>query len=289
MANKNRSTLKRYFREGALPSANQFEDLIDSTVNKINDGFDKSSKNGFEISLLGDYNGLISFFRSNAVFQTDGDRQAEWSISYDKENDRLLFVRRPGQEGETRVLVLDPEGWIGVNTSAPQWELDVAGVIAAEGRIGANPRIGVEQKEQKTVPADGGWHTIVDNLSGCQAFEVMAGVGNKGTGMYALMHAVALNTYNPSGLISNLFRRKNRIKYNHAYYLSRGHKIKLRWVGDRENYQLQMGTNCDYGKDNNDTQIGIRYYITKLWFDETMQEARWYKPVSVDNNTYGED
>lgn len=256
MAKKNRSTLKRYFSEGALPSADQFADLIDSALNTIDEGFDKTPENGFEISLIGDHDRLISFFRNQA------GRQAVWSISYDKANDRLLFIR-PREEGEAvRVVAFDPRGRLGINKSDPQWSLDVAGVVASEGRIGANPN------KQKSVPADGAWHDITDPLSGCQAFEVMAGAGNKGSGMYALMQAVALNAFNPKGPLFNFFRRKNRIKYNQAYYLSRGHKIKLRWHGTTDHYTLQLRTNCDYGDG-----IMVRYYLTRLWFDEAMTES----------------
>lgn len=256
MAKKNRSTLKRYFSEGALPSADQFADLIDSNLNTIDEGFDKTPENGFEISLIGDHDKLISFFRDNAA------QQAVWSISYDKGNDRLLFVK-PAQAGAApAVAAFDPRGRLGINTSDPQWSLDVAGVIAAQGRIGANPN------QQKTVPADGEWHDITDTLNGCQGFEVMAGVGNKGTGRYALLQAVALNTFNPKGLFFNFLRRKSRIRCTQAYYLSRGHKIKLRWQAKDEGYALQLRTNCDYGDG-----IRVRYYLTQLWFDESMAES----------------
>ncbi len=256
MAKKNRSTLQRYFSEGALPTADHFADLIDSALNMVDEGFDKTPENGFEISLIGDHDRLISFFRNYA------GTQAVWSISYDKDNDRLLFVK-PDAEGEaTTVVALDPRGRLGINTSEPRWSLDVAGVIAAQGRIGANPN------RQKTVPADGEWHDITDSLTGCQAFEVMAGVGDKGTGRYALMQATALNTFNPKGPFFNFFRRKNRIRYNQAFYLSRGHKIKLRWRGAGDEYFLQLRTNCDFGEG-----IRVRYYLTRLWFDDTMAES----------------
>jgi len=77
MAKKNRSTLKRYFRKGALPSEDQFVDLIDSTLNTIDEGFDKTPENGFEISLLGDHPRLISFFKTAAA------KDAVWSIDFD--------------------------------------------------------------------------------------------------------------------------------------------------------------------------------------------------------------
>ncbi len=260
MAKKNRSTLKRYFREGALPSADQFGDMIDSSLNTIDEGFDRSQENGFEISLLGEHDKLISFFRDSA------EKQPVWSVSYDKRHDKLRFIK-PDETKAT--LALAPGGRVGVNRDDPQWTLDVNGVLAAQGRIGANPT------GQISVPADSHWHNISGPLRGCQAFEVMAGVGSKGTGKYALMKAVALNTFNPRGLLFNFFNLKKRIKYHQAYYLSRSNRIKLRWQGEGDEYYLQMRSNCDYG-----AGVKIRYYLTHLWFDQDMSES-WSLP---DNN-----
>ena len=256
MAKKNRSTLKRYFSEGALPSADQFGDLIDSSLNTIDEGFDKSAENGFEISLIGEHEKLISFFSNNA------SKQAVWAVSYDKGQDRLCFTKPSIEEQHPPTLLLDPAGRVGVNNKDPQWTLDVGGVIGAAGRIGTNPG------GQTTVPADGQWHSITNTLNGCQALEVMAGVGNKGSGRYALMQATAMNTFNPSGLFFNFLGLKNRIRYQQAYYLSRTHKLKLRWYGKGRDYQLQIRSNCNYG-----AGIKIRYYITKLWFDEDMSDS----------------
>ncbi|ALP53849.1 hypothetical protein Tel_12285 [Candidatus Tenderia electrophaga] len=256
MAKKNRSTLKRYFREGALPSADQFGDLIDSALNTIDEGFDRSAENGFEISLVGDHDRLISFFRNSA------EQQAAWSVSYDKRRDTLRFIQ-PGQGEEAgATLVLGPGGRVGVNRDNPQWALDVNGIVAARGRIGVNPG------DQTSVPADGRWHNIAGPLRGCQGFEVMAGAGNKGTGKYALMNAVALNTFNPRGWLFNFLNLKKRIKYHQAYYLSRGNRIKLRWLGEGEEYYLQLRTVCDYG-----AGVRVRYYLTQLWFDDDMSES----------------
>jgi len=256
MAKKNRNTLKRYFRKGALPSEDQFHDLIDSTLNPIDEGFDKTPKNGFEISLLGEHERLISFFKSAAA------KDIVWTIDYNGENDRLL-IRKPDEDSPgTTAMSFSGKGHVGVNKSDPAHALDVAGVVAAEGRLGANP------DNQLTVDADGRWHNITGPLSGCHAFEVMAGVGSKGTGKYALMNAIAMNTFNPRGWLFNFLNLKKKIRYHQAYYLSRGNRIKLRWLNEGEHYYLQMRTACGYG----DT-IKIRYYLTRLWFDETMGES----------------
>ena len=256
MAKKNRSTLKRYFRRGALPSEDQFGDLIDSSLNTIDEGFDKSPENGFEISLVGDHSRLISFFKNAAV------RDAVWSIEYERERDRLLITKPDADAKISPAMSIGGDGRVGVNKSDPAYTLDIGGVICAHGRIGANP------DNQKKIAADGRWHNITGALSGCHAIEVMAGVGSKGTGKYALMNALAINAYNPRGWLFNFLNLKKRIRYHQAYYLSRGNRIKLRWFSEGEHYFLQMRTVCAYGGD-----VKVRYYLTSLWFDQDMSES----------------
>jgi hypothetical protein len=213
MAKKNRSTLKRYFREGALPSEDHFDDLIDSTLNTIDEGFDKTPDNGFEISLIGDHQRLISFFKSGAT------QDAVWSIDYQDEDGRLLIKKPSAAEDEPPAMTFDDDGNVGVNNINPEHALDVGGVIVAQGRLGANP------DNRKTVAADGKWHNVSGPLRGCHAIEVMAGVGSKGTGRYALMRAVAINTFNPGGWLFNFLNLKKRIRYQQSYYLARGNRI----------------------------------------------------------------
>lgn len=264
MAKRNRSTLKRYFREGTLPSEDQFGDLIDSSLNTIEEGIDKTPENGFEISLVGDHDRLISFFKNSA------EKDVMWSINYDKEQDQLI-IRKPDSKMQmSPAMTFTAGGKVGVNKLNPVCTLDVNGVIASHGRVGANPT------DQKTVPADGQWHNITAALSGCHALEVMAGVGSRGTGRYALIRAIALNTFNPRGLFFNFLNLKKRIKYHQAYYLARSNRIKLRWFSEGAEYYLQMRTTYDYGG-----KVQIRYFITQLWFDEDMSES-W----AQDDNKY---
>ena len=343
MPKRNRGTLKHYFEKGSLPTQDQFQDLVDSMLNMVDEGFDKSPENGLEISSLGNYDGLINFCRNN------DSNHPLWSIRYDPSKAKLLIVNREKKS----VLTLDPDGRVGVNTQDPQWQLDVEGVVSSKGRIGAyeegyvpakengleisslgnydglinfcrnndsnhplwsirydpskakllivnrekksvltldpDGRVGVNTQdpqwqldvegvvsskgrigayEEGYVPANGKWHRITKELSGCQAFEVMAGAGKKKTGRYALMHAFAMNTFNPKGWFFNLFNLKKRIRYHQAYYRSFGNKLKLRWVGENRKYYLEIRSNGDYGEG-----IRIRYHMTNLWFDEDMSES----------------
>ena len=66
MAKQNRETLKRFFGVGKLPTEEHFADLVDSSLNIIDEGFDKTDEFGFEITPQkgsDDTENLISFFR----------------------------------------------------------------------------------------------------------------------------------------------------------------------------------------------------------------------------------
>ncbi len=256
MAKRNRSTLKNYFSPGSLPSHEQFGDLIDSTLNTIDEGFDKSAENGLEVSQIGQHDSLISFCRSHSP------KQPVWTIKYDGDHDQLLFHNQQGED----VLALAPGGCVGVNKKDPDHALDVAGAVKAHGRIGAYL--------EGHVPADGQWHPIAENLRGCQAFEVMAGAGRKNSGKYALLHAIAINTFNPKGWFFNFFNRKKRIRATQAYYRARSDKLKLRWTQMEQGYQLDIRSNSQYG-----LETLIRYQISRLWFDDYMEQTDSTEPM----------
>jgi hypothetical protein len=160
-------------------------------------------------------------------------------------------------EGEPEpVLVLEPRRENDATEVDVSWDVDVAGVLRMQGRMGTDD----------TVAADGRWHDITPNLVGCHGFEVMAGAGREGSGQYALMHAIALNTFNPNRPWWNVFNRRNRVRYTHAYYQSFRNKLGLRWDGGKDGYRLQLRSRCNYGGG-----AQIRYYLTRLWFDERMR------------------
>ncbi|MFT4925247.1 MAG: hypothetical protein ACI8WB_001339 [Phenylobacterium sp.] len=275
MAKRNRSTLRNYFRSGAMPSAEHFADLVDSSLNTLEEGFDKTDKEGLKISALADNPRLVSYYRDT------GPDKVLWSIGYDKQIDTLLFHNQKqskpaiqsGEEADEEnagqaALSLSQQGLVGINRNRPSQALDVNGVVKSSGRMG---------DQTKAVPADGKWHNISVKLEGCQAFEVVAGVGIKRSGRYALVHATAVNTCNPSGLWFNLLGRKNRITCSQSYYNASSDKLKLRWFkapvepDTDKNYRpyfLQIRSNTDYGEG-----LFIRCHMTQLWFDQYMQDS----------------
>lgn len=298
MAKQNRLTLKKFFADGTRPTAENFGDLIDSTLNMKDEGFNKSAEHGFEISTTEkDKNALVSFFR-------DSDAMTPlWSIRFDDhDKHNLTFAPAESADAEPEVfgpaLTLSPKGWVGVHTDSPACDLDVNGTMRCAARLGAVPKrlpdVDDHGKQSYTpidesipVLADGKWHNITDLLTGCQAFEVVAGVSKgkdkngKNSGRYALLHAVALNAFNPTGWLFNCFGLKNRIKCRQSYYRRRSDKLVLRWCvlkpphknPSERHFALQIRSIVDYGKNQEGKSILIDYRITELWTDHEMKQS----------------
>jgi len=260
MTSRNRETLRNFFDEGKLPTRDHFGDLIDSMLNMSDEGFRKSADNGLEISTPVSHDALISFYREQSA------RTALWSMSYGGDRDQLQFHHGSvaAARGLPPVLALDAQDRVGIHTADPRHALDVAGVVSAQGRVGS-------YRPANEVPllADGGWKDLTDTLRGCNAFEVMAGAG--GGGRFALMHAIAMNTYNPTAGWFDFLSKKKRIRCQNAWYGRSCDKLELRWDGSsgkNANYRLQIRSTCDYGPN-----VHIKAHVTRLWFDEEMKEC----------------
>ncbi|MDQ3109393.1 MAG: adhesin [Bacteroidota bacterium] len=239
---KNRETLKEFFSKGKMPAEGNFEALIDSMVNRIDDGFSKDMENGLMLSPEGSSKSLLGFFRSIE------QKNAAWTIAIDAEDKhRGLCFLEPGQQGGVRMF-LQEGGNVGIGTIAPAYKLDVNGLAGMKGRVGTFAT--------GTIPADGEWHNVLADLNGCHAFEIVARVGQPGKGRYAILYATAASTFG---------RSKSKITKMQAHYGWWWNKMKIRWNGTTFSYGLQLRSRRNYGKD-----ISIHYHITKLWGDEEM-------------------
>lgn len=241
----NRSTLKGFFQKGRVPTEVHFSNLIDSTINKIDDGFAKSAAHGLKIAPGGDSNKLISFFED--IKQKD----PQWDISINP-TETIKGLSFSEKDGRDR-LFLCQGGHVGVGTIAPAYKLDVNGTAGMKSRVGT-----LQAKSE--VAADSEWHIILDKLEGCHAFEVVAKAeGVKKRGKYAMAHAIAISTQ--SGISS-------KIRVTQSYYGWYWHRLKFRW-GRSENgqYRLEMRTVGHYGTDEQNNVIQIKYHITSLWDD----------------------
>lgn len=241
MSIQNRKSLKGFFKKGELPSEKHFDDLIDSMINKVDDGLSKTMEDGLMLSPIGASQKLMSFYKSIE------EKNPAWTVEINGGDGTLDINNHVGDS----VISISQEGKIGVNESSPTYELDVNGVIGSKGRLGT--------QYTGKVLADGNWHSILTELNGCHSLEVVAGIGKKKTGRYALLHAFALSTYGKS---------KSKIDVRQAYYGVKSNRIELRWRGTTYNYELQMRTKRSY-----EGEYYVRYFISDLWFDQYMDDS----------------
>jgi hypothetical protein len=241
MSLQNRNSLKNFFKKGQLPSEGNFFDLIDSMTNKVDDGMSKTMEDGLMLSPIGSSQKLISFYKSIE------EKSPAWSIEIGQGDGNLHINNHVGDS----VITLANSGKVGINNNNPSFELDVNGAIAMQGRLG--------NAHKGKVPGDGKWHQILTDLNGCHVFEIVAGIGKKKTGRYAVVHAFALSAFGKS---------KSKIDIRQAYYGVRSNRIEFRWTGTTYSFNLEVRTRNTY-----DGDFFIQYFISKLWFDQFMDDS----------------
>jgi hypothetical protein len=257
-----RATLKGFFQRGSLPTEQNFAALIDSTVNRLDDGFTSSARYGLQLTAGGGR--LTTYYASQQQF--DAQRPA-WFVELAPATkpDGLSFSQaippKPSDEATatastavvpgTSRLHLQAGGNVGVGTTDPTDRLDVRGFVASKGRIGSF----VDAKQSRLgVPADGEWYPILTGLTGLQAFEIVAAAyGPPEQGRYALTLATVLSAFGKSN---------SRIYRKNAWFWGWFQKIQFRWTGDVNSYDLEMRTASSFGKD-----ARIVYYVTCLFND----------------------
>jgi hypothetical protein len=275
MAKQNRETLKRFFGAGKLPSEEHFADMIDSSLNIIDEGFAKSDEYGFEITPqkgLDDKENLLSFFRKLT------DKLPSWSISYHAKNEELQFIHTDLSSSERKtVLSLDRDGKVSINNPGfvneanPELAANNEGIqLDVDGAIRSPARLGVGLNQEASVPADGEYQPITEKLYGFQALEVVAKVELREERRFSIMHAIALNAYNPSWKILNFWNRGNRIKIHQSYHSGPRDRLKLRWetVPDEDNPGLSLYRLCIKSAFKYPGDVKINYHVTKLWSPE---------------------
>ncbi|MCC8019258.1 MAG: hypothetical protein LIO85_05740 [Rikenellaceae bacterium] len=229
---RNRQTLKQYFGKGHKPTQADFENLIDSAVNILDDGISKDARQGLRLVPVEGNATVLS------VYRRPEDEIPAWEISLDSRTGSLAVGR--GGEGDSPTAVLHADGNIEIgHTDAV---VTVPGTVASAGRRGAFAA--------GEVPADGRWHDLTAPLGGCWALEIAAGCGVKNTGRHAVVVATA----------THCFGARPRIRRTASHFGMRGNKIRLRWKKEGFACILQARTVFNYGP-----ATGIRYHISRLW------------------------
>lgn len=254
--NLRRKDLEDKFKDGSIPKEADFKSLINSMINKQDDGFSKDENNGFEIKIT-----KPKSKKFISLYKDLNDPQVFFSLEKDEHN--TAFILNPLGDDETdadfpvdgaladdplhKRFYFDTDGKMGIGKMPEEHlKLEVEGFLGMRGRIGTY-KTGVAE-------ANGRWQPVLEDLQNCKAFEVVARAGKANTGKFALMHAIALATYGPS---------KSRIRKSSAHYGFFWNKINLKWVGNAKRYSLMIRTNSNFGHNTK-----IVYRITQLWDDD---------------------
>ncbi len=135
MAIKNRSELKSYFVKNAIPTEEQFADLIDSQLNQEQDGVFKREREPLSVvAAPGDQKRVLWLYSNSKATQPD------WMISLNPAQDPAnAATSKPGfgitdGTGQTRLFV-GAGGRVGVGTNTPESTLDVAGGVHVNGDV----------------------------------------------------------------------------------------------------------------------------------------------------------
>ncbi|PPK88068.1 hypothetical protein CLV84_1031 [Neolewinella xylanilytica] len=250
---RKRDSLKTLFSKGKFPSEKHFADLIDSSVNRLEDGIAKEPRDGLQLAPHGDHDQLLSFYE-----RMDHPLPA-WQVKLLRNNGArgLGFSRvTRGRNGDTEsstALFLANDHHVGLHTDRPRLPVEVAGTLGATARVGT--------LHTGRVPADGQWHDITDPYDDVQALEVVARAdGPKGRGKYAVTHGIALNAFGGKG-------SRPAIRQTRTYFGWFFNRIDLRWSGGYKQYRLQVRTFTHYGLDEGNRTSDIRFHITGLWDD----------------------
>lgn len=249
-----REDLKKYFRNGEIPTENHFASLIDSMLNKQDDGFAKDDENGLIIAPRGSSAKFVTLYRNvddlNPFFSMEKDERETAGLRFTPSGEN-------NEENEDRQsFFFHVNGSAGIGTRCKEeYKLQVNGFVGLEGRVGTYL--------QGQVPADGKWHSIIEGLDNCQAFELIARTGKKGFGKFAILHAWALSAFG---------RSRGSIRKVSARYGSFWNRIGIRWKSKgTHDYALQLRTGRNYGQD-----VLIYYKVSKLWDDEKFLPPAYY-------------
>ncbi len=250
MALKNKETLKNYFKKGGVVSEKHFIDLIDSSMNVIDDGIDIDPENGLKLNPLGIFSRVISFFRKKS------QKRPDFSLNTNFKNKEGLSFNG---KSDNPILKISNENKVGVNTNDPNYDLDVNGIIGARARVGTYSK--------GSVPADGKWHKIINNLDGINAFEVIAHAsGSVNSGYYSISHVIVLSTFGgpfSKNSIKN-YQNSNWSTFFDRLFLNKK-VIKFRWSGSLHDYNLEVKTSGDWNiNPETNEPYQIHYNVTKL-------------------------
>lgn len=133
---KDRSQLKSYFLTDAVPTQDQFGELIDGMLNQRDDGVAKQAGHPLCIEAAGDRESAKATLQ---LYDSFADDDPAWTVGLNPRIDaddpatarRGLSVH--GADGASRLFIDQASGRVGIGTLEPRAALHVAGTIIADG------------------------------------------------------------------------------------------------------------------------------------------------------------
>lgn len=230
-----RDILKEFFSEGRRPTEEQFEALINSTVNILDDGYSKDKTDGLKIAPSIGNNTLMSFCAKSG-------NSPSWIFAVNHAEDLLIEAK-----GHASAILNASEKEFHPSLSLNAPKTVIKGDVEVHGI-----KKGKSVTPQFEPVADGIWYDITEDLYGMYAMEVVAHVeGTAGSGEYAVLMAWTTHCFG-----------SKTIRTIGSHYGFFGRKIRLRWKRNKDNtYKLQIKTRLRYKDGKN---LPIHCNITYL-------------------------
>lgn len=235
MAIRNRETLKKSFQNGLRPSEEDFTNLIESMVNILDDGFSKNAQTGIRLAPLSKDKGTVMTF-----LQDISDEHSRWEVAVVNSQDLKISKKTPREEQQ--LLVLKNDGTIELGCEGKH--VKIVGTLDVKQTKGSFI--------ETSIPADGKWHDVSEDLEGICALELVAVYGKKNTGKHGVLVAQA----------THCFGSRSRIRKIRSHYGSFGNRIMIRWVRSKSGTacKLQLRTRFFLGEG-----FDIYCSISRLW------------------------
>ena len=144
---RDRNQLKSYFVKRAVPSEQDFAELIDGMLNQKDDRVVKQPGGPLSLEAVGD---AASRRQVLELYETFDDSNPAWSLSM---NPRAVVsdpsTARPGfsiddRSGLSRLFIDDESGHVGIGTVEPQARLDIAGDTRVAGELSVDGELRVD-------------------------------------------------------------------------------------------------------------------------------------------------
>ena len=180
---KNRNTLKGYFVKGAIPTEDQFAELIDSTLNLAEDEQVVSTDTGWAFYPQQDGSLDIGLYTEKSAVET---APPLWSLSVTPEK---KLVIKNGQGDTVAEAAQDKSFTLYGDLSVENTV--TASAYKTKGGGGVTPG-----EEYITVPADKKWHDLPMDVSregfGCHVYDIYASCRQQNTGLCQLTRVTAI-------------------------------------------------------------------------------------------------